>query len=447
MCASTREPQFISLGFAYQSSARASQSALIDVIVAVIKKSEEERIRVVLMTTAPEALHFFLRRQAQSLAEHGYEVHTISSPGFNQFTAGITPSGTHHELPMKRTISPFNDIRSLCALWCVLRRIRPHIVQTHTPKAGLLGMLAAYSAAVPIRIYTMNGLAIRLQNPFGAIVLSVTERIACALSTEVLCVSRSVRRLAIAYRFCRSRKCSVLGDGGSHGVDLSKFDGRLDGIRDRKRVRREYHISDDAIVIGYVGRMVPGKGINELALAWSLLRDKFPTALMLLCGYCEPEHPMQGGVLERLRNDPRVRITDKRVLDMPSIYAAIDVVVLPSYCEGLPNVALEAAAMKVPIIATRVPGCVDAIRNNVTGLLVEPKNHKQLVSALEFLIRHPERREAMGRAAREFIAKRFSEIRISTLILTKYREITHCIDNRPSRSASQNVNKPDLIHD
>lgn len=381
--------------------------------------------RVVLMTTAPEALCSFLSTQIQLLSVQGYEVHSISSPGLHEVAAGRVLDSTHHEVRMRRTISPLKDLWSLYLIWRLLRRIKPRIVQTHTPKAGLLGMIAAFCAHVPVRIYTINGLPIRVQGFLGAAVLGLTERLACALSTEVLCVSRSVRRQIIAHRFCRSGKCRVLGDGGSHGVDLNRFDNRPLGGAGRGFVRDKYGIPAAALVIGYIGRLVPAKGISELSIAWKLLRSEFPVARMLLCGYCESDHPIQSDVFDELRNDQRVSFTGARVDDMPSMYAAMDIVVLPTYCEGLPNVVLEAGAMRLPVVASRVPGCVDAIRDGITGLLVPPKDPEALVKALRSLIENPERRKQMGNEARKFIGRRFSQARVCNLVLNKYASLTN----------------------
>jgi glycosyltransferase involved in cell wall biosynthesis len=220
----------------------------------------------------------------------------------------------------------------------------------------------------------------------------------------------------------------MLGDGGSHGVDIKKFNPEVYGVASRAEVRKQYGIPEDALVVGYVGRIVPAKGINELALAWNLLRERFPELRLLLCGYCERDHPMNPILLEKLRNDPRVHFTSGRVAHMPRMYAALDISVLPTHCEGLPNVVLEAGAMRIPTVATRVPGCVDAIRNRTTGLIVEPKDPDALAEALQYMVENSQHRERMGIAAREFVTRRFSEDRISELLLQEYQRLLaiHC---------------------
>ena len=318
---------------------------------------------------------------------------------------------------------PAEDMLSLYRLWRLLRRIRPKILHTHTAKAGFLGMIAASLAGVPIRIYTINGLAIRTQGSWSRLVLRTTEWMACALATEVLCVSRSVRRFVVRSRFCPSGKCRTLGDGGSHGVDVKKFNPEVYGVASRVAVRKQHGIPEDALVVGYIGRIVPAKGINELALAWNMLREKFPELRLLVCGYCERDHPMNPMFLEKLRSDPRVHFTSDRVVHMPPMYAALDISVLPTHCEGLPNVVLEAGAMRIPTVATRVPGCVDAIRNGSTGLIVEPKDPEALAEAVQYLVENPRCRARMGIAAREFVTRRFSENRISGLVLQEYERL------------------------
>lgn len=380
-------------------------------------------MRIVFIATVPEVLFYFVSQQIRTLAGQGCEVHTISSPGIEQFTANGDLGSIHHEVRIRRTMRPAEDVLSLYRLWRLLRRIRPDISHTHSPKAGFLGMIAAFLAGVPIRIYTINGLPIRTQGFWSRLVLSITEWMACALATEVLCVSRSVRRFVIGNRFCASGKCRTLGDGGSHGVDVKKFDPEVYGFASRATVRKRYGIPEDALVVGYIGRIVPAKGINELAVAWNMLREKFPELRLLLCGFCERDHPMNPMFLEKLRSDTRVHFTGDRVAHMPPVYAALDISVLPTHCEGLPNVVLEAGAMRIPTVATRVPGCVDAIRNGSTGLIVKPRDPEALAEAVQYLVENPQCRARMGIAAREFVTRRFSEDRISGLLLQEYESL------------------------
>lgn len=395
--------------------------------LAHVKLAQDDKpispMRIALITTVPESLFHFLSGHIRLLAEQGDEIHTISSPGLRDFVGSRNLPGTHHEVRMRRTIRPLTDIVSLYRIWRVLRQIRPDIVHTHTPKAGLLGIIASSLAGVPIRIYGVNGLPIRVQGWLGQAMLQVTERIACSLATEVICVSRSVRRFVVGNGFCPSPKCRTLGDGASHGVDTERFNPEACGSASGAAFRKQQGIPEDALLIGYIGRIVPAKGINELAVAWRDLRDQVPQVHLLLCGYCEADHPMDSALLELLRSDPSVHFTPEKVSDMPPVFASLDICVLPTWGEGLPNVVLEACSMAVPTVGTRVPGCVDAIRNKTTGIIVPARDSQALMEALAYLANNPKDRERIGKAARQYVSRRFSEKRVSRLLLEEYRRL------------------------
>lgn len=398
---------------------------------------------LVIIATVPETIMSFLIEQIRFLTEHGFEVHTITSPGLNEMPGSDALNSVRHEIPMTRSISPIADVIALFQLWRLLRELRPNIVQTRTPKAGLLGMIAAWLARVPVRVYTVDGLPILTQKFFGRMILAATDWLACSLATEVLCVSRSVRRFMIANGFCSTQKARVLGDGCLSGVNVQKFDpGR---VVHAARTRVQFAIPEDAPLVGYIGRLVPDKGVAELASAWQTLREEFLSAHLLLCGYFEPSHPVSAALAQQLQNDPRVHITGTWLSDMPPIYASLDVCVLPTYREGLSTVAIESAAMRVPLVATRVPGCVDAVRNGVTGLLVEPRDSEALAIAVRRLLNDPRLRESMGAAARDFVSRHFSAERTSALVLAEYERLVTSLDSshaqKPKPPASPSLSR------
>jgi glycosyltransferase involved in cell wall biosynthesis len=385
---------------------------------------------LVIIATVPETIMSFLVEQIRFLTAHGFEVHTITSPGIEQMPGNDALNSVRHEVAMTRAISPIADLIALFKLWRLLRDLRPTIVQTRTPKAGLLGMIAARIARVPVRVYTVDGLPILTQKFFGRIILAATDWIACALATEVLCVSRSVRRFMIANKLCAKEKTRVLGDGSLSGVNVEKFNPGADREIKAAQTKDRYAIPEEALVIGYIGRLVPDKGVAELASAWKIVRDEFPKAHLFICGYFEPAHPVPPDLAQQLQNDPRVHITGAWLSDMPPIYSALDVCVLPTYREGLSTVAIESGAMQVPIVATRVAGCVDAIRNGVTGLLVEPRDSEALAMALRRLLSDASLRENFGVAARDFVSRHFSSTRTSALVLAEYQRLVQSLDRR-----------------
>lgn len=399
-------------------------------------------IKLAVIATVPETILSFMVDQIRFLTENGFEVHTITSPGMSNMPGNERLNSIRHEIPMKRTIKPLADFVALVRLFHLLREIRPTIVQTRTPKAGLLGMIAAWFAGVPIRMYTVDGLPILTQKFPSKWILAATDWLACTLATEVLCVSRSVRRFLVSTRLCPSKKARVLGDGCLSGVDIAKFDPHSIPEAARSRTREQYSIPENAFVLGYIGRLVPDKGVAELAAAWREIRSEFAGVHLLLCGYFETMHPVAAELARELESDPRVHITGKWLNDMPPIYTAIDICLLPTYREGLSTVAIESAAMEVPIVSTRVPGCVDAIRNGVTGILVEPRDAQALAIAIRRFLKDRQLREQMGAAARDFVSRHFSAHRTSALVFAEYQRLIADLADRDGTPQPQQPAKP-----
>jgi len=304
-----------------------------------------------------------------------------------------------------------------------LSQIRPQIVHAHTPKGGLLGMLAARITHVPIRIYHVHGLPFMTAKGFRRLILRLSERTACLLASRVLCVSHSIREIAVAERLCSPEKVKVLLHGSGNGVDaVSRFNPAYADEGLRRQVRAQAGIPADALVIGFVGRIVRDKGIVELAGAWLRLRDEFNVLYLLLVGPFEPQDPLPEEVVHLLRSDPRIRLVDL-VDNIFPFYAAMDIVTLPSYREGFPNVPLEAAAMQIPVVATRIPGCVDAVQDGLTGTLITPQDAEALATALRMYLNDPELRQRHGRAAREYVLANFRPEDIWEALYREYEDL------------------------
>ena len=364
----------------------------------------QQPIRLAHITTIPSTL-LFLTGQVEHMRSKGFQIHTLSSPG----EIPVDVAGEiyrHHTVKMTRRMTPGRDLAALVGLTRHLRRIRPAIVHSHTPKAGLLGMLAAWIARVPVRIYHIHGLPFVTATGNKRRILAMTERIACKLANQVLCVSPSVRDVVVSERFCPVNKIKVLGSGSINGVDAKvTFNPTLThGIR--CQVRAKYNIPQDAVVIGFVGRIVRDKGIAELAEAWHSIRYEFPEAYLMMVGDFEEEDAISGSTQRVLRTDDRVCVTGF-LWEMPPLYTAMDMVVLPSYREGFPVVPLEAAAMALPVIATNIPGCVDAVVDGVTGKLIKCKDAQALTDAIRNYITDKSSRLAHGQAARERVLTEF----------------------------------------
>lgn len=380
-------------------------------------------MRVVHITTVPESLVGFLRGQVAYLRTQGVEVTAISSPGAHLDAFEREHAVEVIGIEMPRRITPLRDLRALAAIVQALRRTRPVVVHAHTPKGGLLGMLAGWVARTPVRIYHMRGLPLETAAGWRRQLLRWTERTSCAAATHVLCVSSSLRAVAIAEHLCAPSKIEVLGSGSGQGVDATgKFDPERVSAETRLATRRKHGLPEDAVVLGFVGRLVRDKGIVELMGAWQLLRQRYPHLHLLLSGVLEERDALPVELVRALSDDPRIHLLGFD-WDTPPLYAAMDVVVLPTYREGFPNVPLEAAAMQRPVVATRVSGCVDAVVDGVTGLLVEPRDASELAAALARYIDDPALRAAHGQAGRARVLASFRREILWEATYQLYREL------------------------
>jgi glycosyltransferase involved in cell wall biosynthesis len=322
---------------------------------------------------------------------------------------------------MDRRITPLKDVLALIRLIALLRQIRPDILHAHTPKGGLLSMIAGWLTGVPVRIYQVHGLPMATASWPRRELLRVTERISCFLSHRVLCVSQSIWSDLVDAGLCSADRAKVLLGGSVNGLDSSvRFN--PDRYVDRSSVRAKLGIPVDALVVGFAGRIAREKGIGELVEAWKMIRDEFPGAYLLVVGPPEPLDPIGSTTDSALRTDPRAVLTGM-IFDMAPIYSAMDVLALPTYREGLPTVLLEASAMALPIVASRVAGCVDIVEDGETGLLIDAKDVHGFAEALRTYLRNPDLRREHGCAARTSIVRRFNQQAIWNAILDEYSHL------------------------
>lgn len=374
------------------------------------------------ITTIPMSL-VFLKGQVGYMQRQGLRVHALSSPGadLDAFAEREGVEVTAVEMP--RRITPLHDLRAVRRIVAAMRRIRPTIVHAHTPKGGLLGMIAAAAYHAPVRVYHMRGLPLMGATGLKRRLLWATEWTACRLAHQVYCVSHSVRQEAVNAGICPPEKIRVLLGGSGNGVDAAgRFDPAQQGDAARAATRARFDIPGDAVVIGFVGRLVRDKGIVELAEAWRALRERHPTLHLLLVGPFEPQDPVPAETEQALREDPRVHLAGMD-WNTPPLYAAMDVVALPTYREGFPNVPLEAAAMGLPVVSTRVPGCTDAVADGETGTLVPARDAAALRDAIAAYVADPALRARHGAAGRARVLRDFRQEAIWEALHAEYERL------------------------
>lgn len=375
---------------------------------------------VVVMTTIPETLAAFFVPQLRLLDEAGFRVAVVSSPGPALDELAVGPGVARYGLPIERRPHPVNDSISLLRLVRLLRRLRPNVVHAHTPKAGLLGMAAAKLAGVPVRLYTIHGLPLLTRSGLLRRVLESAERLAVALATDTYSVSESVRRLLGELNICPESAVRVLGHGSCGGVDIERFRPQAIDSGVRELIRNRYGIPANALVLTFVGRLARDKGIAVLAEAWAEAARRVPGLHLLLAGEPDGSDPVPETALEELRRDTRVHFTGAVPNEIvPDLYAATDVAVLPTFREGLSQMALEVGASGLPLISCRVSG-LDAVEDGQTGLLVPAANAGALSEAIVRLAGEPALRSRMGAAARSRIVSYYSQDRVNRMWTAEY---------------------------
>jgi glycosyltransferase involved in cell wall biosynthesis len=363
------------------------------------------------------SLDWLLGPQLAAFQEAGYDVVGMSAPG--PHVPHLEQLGVRHEpLPsFTRSNDPFQDMRGFVELVRALRRLRPDILHTHNPKPGILGRIAGRLTGVPLVVNTQHGLyaqpddtLLRRTAVYGA------ERLAAAFGhLELVQNEEDVRTLVETLRV-PPRKVRLLGNG----IDLARFGQRDDTRAARDRIRSEWGIESDQIVCGMVGRLVAEKGVAEILEVTERLSSETDVRFVWI-GPTESDKSDAVDAAELARaTESGLLLTGPRT-DMPECYAAFDLFVTASWREGFPRCVMEASAMGLPTIATDIRGNRQAVRDDMTGVVVPVRNPDRLGAAILDLARDPQRRARLGAGARTLARSEFDQQRVIDRTLAAYR--------------------------
>lgn len=347
----------------------------------------------------------FVRPLASHLAERGWAVDVVAS-----FENGHSPikqsPWREHNLHMVRRPSPLRDSVSLARWSVLLSRKRPSVVLIGTPKAALLGLLAARLARVEHRVLLLHGLRVETSSSWSKALLFLLERLTARLATRIIAVSPSLAEKYATDGFASPHKIEVLGSGSAVGIDNKLF-APFQGAQKRRRVRQQaligYGLDPERVTFGYIGRMTHDKGISDLVAALRLLEAQGHPVQCLFVGEVEEKN-----IHQNLASLPLARAIPWTT-EIGPIYCCIDVLCLPSLREGMPTVVLEAAMMAIPTIGYKSTGIVDAIRHEKTGLLVEQKDPNLLAESMLRLATDQKLRAALGKSSQNYASTHFAQ--------------------------------------
>jgi glycosyltransferase involved in cell wall biosynthesis len=387
----------------------------------------KDKPRLLRITTVPMSLKFLLKGQLGFMQSNGLEVLALSADGPE--IKAVTDEGVKHQVVnLTRKITPFADLWCIFQIMRVIRKFKPHIVHTHTPKAGLIGMIAAWICRVPVRMHTVAGLPLMEARGLKRMILSVTEKITYTCATNVYPNSTALASYIEQHLYPSTSKFKVIGKGSSNGIDTSFFS-ITNEVRSAAQRLRETSLLKDELTFSFVGRIVKDKGINELLKAFDRLSKEVACRLILVGPFEDDLDPISDESRAILKANKHI-ITTGYVNDVRPPLVASDVFVFPSYREGFPNVVMQACCLERPCIVTNINGCNEIIQHGKTGLIVEPKNEHQLYEAMKDLAVNPSRREEFGALSRKFVAANFDQLYLWNLILAEYKTLLELVHQR-----------------
>ena len=379
--------------------------------------------KLIRITTAPLSLKYLLSNQMRYMKENGFEVIMVSGDG-KEWPDLIKNEGCGHCIVhMTRKITPFQDLRSLWKLYRLFRKEKPDIIHSHTPKAGLLAMLAAKLAGVKIRIHTIAGLRFMTATGMKRRMLVLMERLTGKAAKYVWPNSHSLLNYIRQHNLISEKKMEVIGHGSSNGVELNRYNVSALNPGKLQEIKQLLNYDDNLYYLLNMGRIVKDKGIDEVLGAFTVVYEANPKLRLVMLGAFEDDlDPISGKAKKILKTHPAIIHIDWS--DHVEYFMHLShLLIHASYREGFPNTLLQTGAMNCPIICSDIVGSVDIVTHQETGLLFQPGKVEDLLEKLTYALAHQEEMNRYATNLRSKIEKYFSQPYLHSCLKEKYLEL------------------------
>ena len=378
--------------------------------------------KLIRITTVPISLDKLLTGQLRFMKQF-YEVIAVSSIPEELEIIGKKEGVKTFDLEMTRQITPIQDIKAVVKLYRFLKKEKPFIVHTHTPKAGIVGMLAAKMAGVPNRLHTVAGLPLLEATGVKRKILEQVEKATFSCATKVYPNSFVLLDYLKDHHYAPSNKLKVLGNGSSNGINTAYFSPSHFSSEQNSILKTQIGIGENDFVFIFVGRLVSDKGINELVAAFQKLPQTNRNVKLLLVGNFEAAlDPLHENTLKVIDSNPNIILAGYQY-DVRPYFAISNALIFPSYREGFPNVVMQAGAMGLPSIVSDINGCNEIIENGTNGLIVPVKDEISLGLAMKKLVEDENDTLKMVENARPMIVSRYEQDVIWQAILSEYQNL------------------------
>ena len=375
--------------------------------------------KLIIIVTVPGVLQTWLKGQAKFLSQY-YEVEIITS-----YSDKIKNIEKYENVNIKvvefnRKINIFKDLKVLVQLFFYFLKTKPSVVYTLTPKAGLLGMIAAFATRVPYRIHNIVGLPHLEATGGKRLILETTEKITYCFSNNLFCNSLNLKEIVSSMT---TKNVKVIGNGSVNGVDVEYFKDIL-SKEEKDKIIKNLNLTNNDFIITFVGRIVNDKGINELVNTFEKLNLKYDFVKLLLIGdYKNENDAISYKSQQIIKNNNSIRYLEFQD-DIRNYLSITNLFVLPSYREGLPNVLIEAGSYGIPLLATNINGCNEVIIHKLNGLLVNKKDEVDLFNAIEKFIKDKYFYNTVKDNVRKNIVNRYSQDYFYKELLKELNKIT-----------------------